>query len=159
LDFQIFSQLFVLFSKKPSSTFARGVSNDRPFAILSFTESRTQCFGSFRIYQVSLLFNDDGKGFDSSNRSTEAATDSFNAVSAKLKTMNSINNTATTVQHQAENGKNEFIHRVKILNLPPHEINSTKRLLQNHGIFKFKKAPKWEYAFLNYEVSDTVSWT
>lgn len=84
----------------------------------------------------------------------EAATDSLEVVSAKIKTMS--NNTAA-VHHQGlnENGKNEFIHRVKILNLPPHEINSTKRLLQSHGIYKFKKAPKWEYAFLNCEVSDT----
>lgn len=67
-----------------------------------------------------------------------------------------MSNDIAAVHHQGlnENGKNEFIHRVKILNLPPHEINSTKRLLQSHGIYKFKKAPKWEYAFLNCEVSD-----
>ncbi|KAK4520834.1 uncharacterized protein ATC70_006715 [Mucor velutinosus] len=86
---------------------------------------------------------------------SKAATDSFKVVSTRLKTMSSTNKT-TTVHHQAEIGKNEYIHRVKILNLPPHEINSTKRLLQSHGIHKFKKAPKWEYAFLNCETEEAA---
>ncbi|CEP17832.1 hypothetical protein [Parasitella parasitica] len=63
-----------------------------------------------------------------------------------------------SVQRQSLNadGKDDYIHRVKILNLPPHEINSIKKLFQSHGIHKFKKAPKWEYAYLNCAVSNNT---
>lgn len=45
-----------------------------------------------------------------------------------------------------------FIHRVKIVNLPAHEIGSVKKLLQTFDLHRFKKAPKWEYAYMNFEV-------
>ncbi|KAI8352892.1 S-adenosyl-L-methionine-dependent methyltransferase, partial [Blakeslea trispora] len=46
----------------------------------------------------------------------------------------------------------EVIHRVKILNLPPHEMGSVKKLLQRLDLHqRYKKAPKWDYAYLNFE--------
>lgn len=57
--------------------------------------------------------------------------------------------TATT----AENG-NKFIHRVKIINLPPHEMGSLKKLLQKFDLHRYKKAPKWDYAYMNFEVGN-----
>lgn len=46
----------------------------------------------------------------------------------------------------------KFIHRVKINNLPTHEVGSIKRLLQTLDLNTFKKAPKWDYAYMNFEV-------
>lgn len=45
-----------------------------------------------------------------------------------------------------------FIHRVKVLNLPKHELASIKQFFKLHNLHKFKKAPMWEYAYLNFEV-------
>ena len=44
------------------------------------------------------------------------------------------------------------IHRVKVLNLPTHENSAIKKFLSSHGVERFKKAPKWRYAFINFEV-------
>lgn len=46
-----------------------------------------------------------------------------------------------------------FIHRVKILNLPSREMGTVKKLLQSFDLHKFKKAPKWDYAYMNFEVN------
>jgi tRNA (uracil-5-)-methyltransferase len=51
-----------------------------------------------------------------------------------------------------ESAENTFIHRVKIVNLPAHEIGSIKKLLQTFDLHRFKKAPKWDYAYMNFEV-------
>ncbi|KAI8145156.1 S-adenosyl-L-methionine-dependent methyltransferase [Fennellomyces sp. T-0311] len=48
------------------------------------------------------------------------------------------------------------IHRVKVLNLPTHENSAIKKLLQSHGVDRFKKAPKWRYAFLNFENEESA---
>ncbi|KAI8079452.1 S-adenosyl-L-methionine-dependent methyltransferase [Thamnidium elegans] len=49
-----------------------------------------------------------------------------------------------------------FIHRVKIVNLPAHEIGSVKKLLQTFDLHRFKKAPKWEYAYMNFETEEAA---
>ncbi|ORZ01558.1 S-adenosyl-L-methionine-dependent methyltransferase [Syncephalastrum racemosum] len=51
----------------------------------------------------------------------------------------------------ATEGKDRLLHRVKVLNLPRHENAAIKRLFQSFELGPFKKAPKWEYAFLNFE--------
>ncbi|OBZ86355.1 tRNA (uracil-5-)-methyltransferase A [Choanephora cucurbitarum] len=49
------------------------------------------------------------------------------------------------------------IHRVKILNLPPHEMGSIKKLLQRLDLNqRYKKAPKWDYAYLNFETEEAA---
>jgi tRNA (uracil-5-)-methyltransferase len=48
----------------------------------------------------------------------------------------------------------EYIHRVKILNLPAHELAGVKKLFQSLELHKFKKAPKWDYAYMNFEVNN-----
>lgn len=48
--------------------------------------------------------------------------------------------------------EDSIIHRVKILNLPAHEMGSIKKFLQSLDFHKYKKAPKWDYAFMNFEV-------
>ncbi|CEI96020.1 hypothetical protein RMCBS344292_10191 [Rhizopus microsporus] len=47
-----------------------------------------------------------------------------------------------------------FIHRVKVLNLPKHELASIKQFFKLHNLHKFKKAPMWEYAYLNFETAE-----
>jgi hypothetical protein len=47
---------------------------------------------------------------------------------------------------------NKIIHRVKIVNLPSREMGTVKKLLQTYDLHKFKKAPKWDYAYMNFEV-------
>ena len=49
----------------------------------------------------------------------------------------------------------EYIHRVKILNLPAHELAGVKKLFQSLELHKFKKAPKWDYAYMNFEVKNS----
>ncbi|RCI05929.1 tRNA methyltransferase 2, partial [Rhizopus stolonifer] len=45
-----------------------------------------------------------------------------------------------------------YIHRVKILNLPAHELGPIKKFLQQLDLHhRFKKAPKWDYAYLHCE--------
>ncbi|KAI9485396.1 MAG: S-adenosyl-L-methionine-dependent methyltransferase [Benjaminiella poitrasii] len=46
---------------------------------------------------------------------------------------------------------NKLVHRVKISNLPTHELASIRKLLQSFDIYKYKKAPQWDYAYLNFE--------
>jgi tRNA (uracil-5-)-methyltransferase len=48
--------------------------------------------------------------------------------------------------------KEAFIYRVKVLGLPKHEMSSIKKLFDTLDLHKFKKAPKWDYAYLNFEV-------
>ncbi|KAG0167935.1 tRNA methyltransferase 2 [Apophysomyces sp. BC1034] len=46
----------------------------------------------------------------------------------------------------------QYIHRVKVLNLPKREMGSVKQLFQSHGVMeRHKKAPAWDYAYINYE--------
>jgi hypothetical protein len=61
----------------------------------------------------------------------------------------------STLTSTAENG-HKFIHRVKIVNLPPHEMGSVKKLLQTFDLHKYKKAPKWDYAYMNFEVIKNI---
>lgn len=49
-----------------------------------------------------------------------------------------------------------IIHRVKILNLPSREMGTVKKLLQSHDLHKFKKAPKWDYAYMNFETEEAA---
>lgn len=51
----------------------------------------------------------------------------------------------------ATEGEDRLLHRVKVLNLPRHENAAIKRLFQSYELGPFKKAPKWEYAFVNFE--------
>lgn len=51
--------------------------------------------------------------------------------------------------------KPKFIYRVKINHLPTHEVGSIKRFLQTLDLHTFKKAPKWDYAYMNFEVLPT----
>ncbi|KAI8878141.1 S-adenosyl-L-methionine-dependent methyltransferase [Backusella circina FSU 941] len=51
---------------------------------------------------------------------------------------------------------NEYIHRVKILNLPAHELAGVKKLFQSLELHKFKKAPKWDYAYMNFETEEAA---
>ncbi|KAI9248559.1 S-adenosyl-L-methionine-dependent methyltransferase [Phascolomyces articulosus] len=48
------------------------------------------------------------------------------------------------------------LHRVKVLNLPTHENSAIKKFLQSHGVDRFKKAPKWRYAFVNFESEEAA---
>lgn len=48
--------------------------------------------------------------------------------------------------------EDSIIHRVKILNLPTHEMGSIKKLFQGLDLNKYKKAPKWDYAYMHFEV-------
>jgi hypothetical protein len=58
-----------------------------------------------------------------------------------------------------ESAESTFIHRVKIVNLPAHEIGSIKKLLQTYDLHRFKKAPKWDYAYMNFEVCNSnIAW-
>ncbi|KAI9498733.1 S-adenosyl-L-methionine-dependent methyltransferase [Zychaea mexicana] len=63
--------------------------------------------------------------------------------------------TATTSTTGAEEASSQ-IHRVKVLNLPTHENSAIKKLLQSHGVERFKKAPKWRYAFINFESEEAA---
>ncbi|KAI7907829.1 S-adenosyl-L-methionine-dependent methyltransferase [Cokeromyces recurvatus] len=51
---------------------------------------------------------------------------------------------------------NDFVHRVKITNLPTHELGAIKIFFQSFGIHKYKKAPKWDYAYLNFETEEAA---
>jgi tRNA (uracil-5-)-methyltransferase len=50
----------------------------------------------------------------------------------------------------------KFIHRVKIVNLPSREMGTVKKLLQTYDLHKFKKAPKWDYAYMSFEVKNII---
>ncbi|KAG1505197.1 hypothetical protein G6F46_010512 [Rhizopus delemar] len=52
--------------------------------------------------------------------------------------------------------KEAFIYRVKVLNLPKHEMSSIKKLFDTLDLHKFKKAPKWDYAYLNFETEEAA---
>lgn len=45
-----------------------------------------------------------------------------------------------------------YIHRVKVLNLPKHEMGTIKKFFNTLDLHRFKKAPKWDYAYFNFEV-------
>ncbi|ORZ05454.1 S-adenosyl-L-methionine-dependent methyltransferase [Absidia repens] len=45
----------------------------------------------------------------------------------------------------------KIVHRVKVQNLPIKETPQVKRFLNSHGILKYKKAPQWTYAYINFE--------
>lgn len=47
----------------------------------------------------------------------------------------------------------KIIHRVKVLNLPMHEVANVKKLFTSLGLKRHKKAPAWDYAFLTFDVS------
>ncbi|KAI7857787.1 S-adenosyl-L-methionine-dependent methyltransferase [Circinella umbellata] len=55
--------------------------------------------------------------------------------------------TSTTISESSST----HIHRVKVLNLPTHENSAIKKFLSSYGVERFKKAPKWRYAFINFE--------
>jgi hypothetical protein len=51
----------------------------------------------------------------------------------------------------------KIIHRVKVLNLPPKDTVPIKKLFNAHGILKYKKAPQWNYAYINFDVRIFIS--
>ncbi|CAO3628250.1 unnamed protein product [Cunninghamella blakesleeana] len=53
--------------------------------------------------------------------------------------------------NKTTNGIEPIIHRVKVQNLPTKEMASIKKLFGNYGVTKYKKAPQWTYAYVNFD--------
>ncbi|CAO3695142.1 unnamed protein product [Rhizopus stolonifer] len=49
-----------------------------------------------------------------------------------------------------------YIHRVKVLNLPKHEMGTIKKFFDTLDLHRFKKAPKWDYAYFNFETEEAA---
>ncbi|KAG0168509.1 tRNA methyltransferase 2, partial [Apophysomyces sp. BC1034] len=50
--------------------------------------------------------------------------------------------------------EDQVIHRVKVLNLPNQEVAVVKKLFKSFGWTRFKKAPKWDYAFITCDTEE-----
>ncbi|CAO3646053.1 unnamed protein product [Cunninghamella echinulata] len=62
-----------------------------------------------------------------------------------------INGTTMASTNLASNSIESIIHRVKVQNLPTKEMASVKKLFTNYGVTKYKKAPQWNYAYVNFD--------
>lgn len=85
--------------------------------------------------------------YDTAPATSEATTAVRTEESMSSKTSEAVGGEAS----KAANDK--IIHRVKVLNLPTHEVANVKKLFTSLGLKRHKKAPAWDYAFLTFEVS------
>ncbi|KAI8384413.1 S-adenosyl-L-methionine-dependent methyltransferase [Radiomyces spectabilis] len=44
-----------------------------------------------------------------------------------------------------------YLHRVKVTNLPERELAAVKKLFKSMGFSRYKKAPTWDYAYINFD--------
>lgn len=45
-----------------------------------------------------------------------------------------------------------MVYRVKVSNLPGHDVSAVKKFLKKLGYDRIKKAPKWDYCFITLQV-------
>ncbi|KAF7724754.1 tRNA methyltransferase 2 [Apophysomyces ossiformis] len=57
-------------------------------------------------------------------------------------------------QKKVKMEEDQVIHRVKVNNLPGREVAVVKKLFQSMGLSRFKKAPKWDYAYITCDTEE-----